>query len=419
MLGVTFGLGKILRDCSLTCSVGYRWAPAAILAVAFFSLPVSGLHARWVRHQGFRGLQTRSLLLAGFSFLAFRLLTFAGVEWQLRELDAGTFGGPGGLVVKFSYLAFYVWLGAVSALLGPNAKLVVTRLHPKERHGQALALGGAAVVAGALLGSAAAGGLVPLAISIWGLRYEHARDLLLFGMAAAMFVTIPIIGAIDRRLVDTKKTVAARAVRPVNLLGHLRHIVRSRSLRKLGLLIVLTGIAETVLLFAFYWLVSEQTAPANGRTAFFASYYLWVNGATLLLLLFVSDRAISRLGLLVVLLTLPVTLLFGAVYLLLQTALVVIYVLRITEESLEKALYDQGLDRAILTTGLGGDDAHVLLGLVPRLGRGAGAILVFLLAVALELRLAALLGVYLAIVVVWIATALTLRSELRVQGEAA
>ena len=46
LLGATFGLGKIVRDCSLTCNVGYQWAPLAILAVSLGALPASSAHVR-------------------------------------------------------------------------------------------------------------------------------------------------------------------------------------------------------------------------------------------------------------------------------------------------------------------------------------------------------------------------------------
>ena len=83
------GLGKIVRDCSLTCNVGYRYAPLAILAVALAVVPLASLAIRWERRWGYRRWQLSSLALAVVSLAGFRLLTFWLVRGQEDALATG------------------------------------------------------------------------------------------------------------------------------------------------------------------------------------------------------------------------------------------------------------------------------------------------------------------------------------------
>jgi len=46
MIGLAFGLGKIVRDCSLTCNVGYELSPLAIIAAGIVALPISAMTVR-------------------------------------------------------------------------------------------------------------------------------------------------------------------------------------------------------------------------------------------------------------------------------------------------------------------------------------------------------------------------------------
>jgi hypothetical protein len=56
VLGLVQGLGSVVRDCALTCHVGYRHAPIAFLIVAALSLPFVALQIKMQQRWGRRVL---------------------------------------------------------------------------------------------------------------------------------------------------------------------------------------------------------------------------------------------------------------------------------------------------------------------------------------------------------------------------
>ena len=185
-------------------------------------------------------------------------------------------------------------------------------------------------------------------------------------------------------------------------------------LKRMSTLIITTGIAESVMLFLFYWIVNDQVPIINGRGMFFADFYIWLNAWTLLFLIFGTNRLINRFGLVVALLTLPLALLFGSSYLIVQSTMVAMYLLRIIYSALEQSLYGQGLDRLILEV----DESHarqvrpILHGLAVRMGRALGAILVMILALGAGISFTHMTVVFMAILFFWAGTAYSLRPYL-------
>jgi len=138
------GLGKIVRDCSLTCNVGYRYAPLAILAVALAVVPLASVAIRSERRWGYRRWQLSSLAVAAASLLGFRLLTFWLVRGQEAALAAGRPEAAWIEALRWAYLAFYVCVGALATLLSANVLSSVQRVFPsdeRERGVAALPLG--------------------------------------------------------------------------------------------------------------------------------------------------------------------------------------------------------------------------------------------------------------------------------------
>lgn len=180
-------------------------------------------------------------------------------------------------------------------------------------------------------------------------------------------------------------------------------------------LILMRGMADTVLLYLFYWLVTEQTASTNGRTVFFADFYIMLNASTLLLLVFGTNRIINRFGFILALLILPLSLLLGTSYLIVQSLMVVAYVLRIADSALEQSLYSQSLDRVILQV----DESQapsvrpIFHGLAPRIGRGLGALCVLILTFGIGVTFRQMSVFYLVILVLWTLTVFSLRPHLR------
>ena len=58
LIGIAFGFGKIVRDCSLTCNVGYQFFPLVILVIAVLSFPLSAVSVRLAKRWGYRQRHT-------------------------------------------------------------------------------------------------------------------------------------------------------------------------------------------------------------------------------------------------------------------------------------------------------------------------------------------------------------------------
>lgn len=86
VLGVAVGAGLIVRDCSLTCNVGFQNAPFAFLAVALLAFPFVALQLRWLLRTDFAGWQVKCALLAAVCFVGFRAWTYDVIKTVLGGL---------------------------------------------------------------------------------------------------------------------------------------------------------------------------------------------------------------------------------------------------------------------------------------------------------------------------------------------
>jgi len=405
------GLGKIVRDCSLTCNVGYRYAPLAILAVALAVVPLASVANRSERRWGYRRWQLSSLALAAASLIGFRLLTFWLVRGQDAALAAGRPDAAWLEALRWAYLAFYVWVGALATLLSANVLSSVQRVFPAEERERgvaglplAFALGG---LAGSLLASEGAAWLM----TRFHWRYEAVRDHLMIAMAACFLLQVPVVLAIERLFPPPRATEAPSG--RASLSAALRRVFATRVTSGIAAVVLLGGAADTLLAYGFYWLVSLQVGYENGRTLYFATFYAWLNGVNLALLAFGTPRLIQRFGLGFALVSLPLAAAAGASVLAIHAVVTVMYALRIATTSLRSALYEPALNRLLVAIPAGeGGPTRLLRGLIPRFGEALGAVvaLVFSLVPALDVRALALLLV--ALLLAWAAAAAALRSAL-------
>jgi len=405
------GLGKIVRDCSLTCNVGYRYAPLAILAVALAVVPLASVAIRSERRWGYRRWQLSSLAVAAASLLGFRLLTFWLVRGQEAALAAGRPEAAWIEALRWAYLAFYVCVGALATLLSANVLSSVQRVFPSDERERGVAALPLAFALGGLVGSLLASEGAAWLMMRFHWRYEVVRDHLMIAMAACFLLQAPVVLAIER-LFPPPPPPDPPAPRP-SLRAALRQIFASRLTSGVAAVVLLGGAADTLLAYGFYWLVSLQVGYENGRTLYFATFYVWLNGVNLALLAFGTPRLIRRFGLGFALVSLPLAAAAGASVLAIHAVVSVMYALRIATTSLRSALYEPALNRVLVAIPAGETGATRLLrGLVPRIGEALGALvaLVFSLVPSLGVRTLALLLV--AVLVTWAAAATALRAAL-------
>jgi len=421
LIGLAFGFGKIVRDCSLTCNVGYQLSPLAFVAAGLVSIPLTSLTIRMANRLGYKRWQMISLTTIALSFFCFWGATYFVLTVLADTTRAGSSDQMWTFPLGLIYLCFFIWLGGLGAVLKPSIKSTVYRLFQRQEQTKALALTTAAVILGGLLGAWFAGWFAPAVMLRFDLRYELARDSLFLLMGILMLFTIPVIMIISRITHADKTSQAFHSdqedpdiVTPSLVKASLKNAFRiirgSPKLKRMTSLISITGIAESIMLYLFYWLVTVQVPITAGRTLFFADFYIWLNAWTLLFLVFGTNRLINRFGLIFALAFMPVALLLGSAFLLYQTVIAAIYGLRIIYSSLEQSLYGQGLDRMILEV----DEQDVrsvrpvLHGLVIRIGRAVGALLVLLLAQGAGISFNQLTVVFMLILVIWLGIALSL-----------
>lgn len=426
LIGLAFGFGKIVRDCSLTCNVGYQFSPVAIIAIGILAVPVSAVVVRLAVRFGYRRWQIWSLTAMAASFFIFWGATYLIVISYESSAETLATASSGNLPVRLVYLGFYIWLGAVATVFAPNIKNTVYRLFKAGGRTKALAFSTASLVLGGLIGSSFASVVIPFIMRSLDLRYELARDSLILGMGVVILFAIPVILIIDRRFPEERYARHEEAMKedmaPVyqglsraNLRIATRWIALDAKLRRMAALVLVRGIAETTLLYLFYWLVTEQTAFSHGRSIFFANFYIVLNASTLMLLVFAANRFIKRFGLILTLLLLPCALFLGTSYLIVQTIMVVTYILRITDGALEQSLYGQGIDWMMLEV----DESRapvvrpLLQGLAVRVGRSMGAVFILVLALGFGISSTQMAVYYLLVIAIWIMIALSLRSQLR------
>ena len=124
---------------------------------------------------------------------------------------------------------------------------------------------------------------------------------------------------------------------------------------------------------------------------------------------------INRYGLLFALLTTPVALVFGTSFLIVHTALIVMYIMRIVHSTLEDSIYSPGIDRMILDVAKTHSPIiqRIFHGLMWRVGRGVGAVVTGILAVILGLSFQVMSLVFMGLLSLWILGALSLRPYLK------
>ncbi len=391
-LGLGVGAGLIVRDCSLTCNVGYRLAPLASLAIALVAVPFVALQVRLLGAR-FEQFQVKSSLIAAAVLVIFRLWTWSAVM-------NNPYAAPGGTPVReiqAAYLSYFVVVDPLSVLLFTN----LVRLAKRVGGGDCADLIGVmagATLAGGMAGSALAGAFVPWLVAE-GLRYEIARDHLLLVTAACVVLYALVARIVARRVSAAEEPPAATA----GLLAVAGSILRDAHLRWTGAILFFTGLAAIVLDYVFYAAITEGVSASNGRTVWFATFYFWLNAASLVLLVFGTGRLMKRLGLAFALLALPVVVGLGAGALLVHGTLLAFCCMRVARDGVTSTLYAPATEVAMMSVA---PERYALVrtvlgGLAFSFGLGAGAVWLLVATFGLGLSRGALLASLAAVAVLW------------------
>jgi hypothetical protein len=390
VLGLVQGLGGIVRDCALTCNVGYRQAPIAFLIVAGLSLPLVALQLRMQRSLGQELWRVYSTL-----FIAITLLTFRLVLGVLRPDSGAT-----GLLSKLTYLGFFVWVDLAFMILGAQ---LFSLLQGDESSTDR----GLTVFATAMYGGGLVGGIVASSINTWLVEHLHlpfdvARDHLMIAMAAVLLLLIPV----GRSSAAAPAPPAAPAAGPEgsSLALTLRILTGDPHARLVSMAFAFAAASAICLESLFYWILSEQSTGGGGFVRLLATLAIWMNGVGLVLAAGGASRIIRHLGLGVVVLAVPACLLIGSGYLLLATALFVMLAMRVLKDSLSGGLYEPASERLLVRLhGAGYGKHRPVFDVASRLGTGLGALLVLMLTLLLHVPLRVLIAVVVVLHLAWLA----------------
>ncbi len=344
-------LAKTGRDALYFQHDGLIDLPNAYLGMALLAVPLGLLTIKLMRRLGPRRARLWVLsAMAGFLFLYAHVATpgggpFMTALYMLVPLSIG--------------LAFSLyWLLAADLLEGAgHAQL-----------GRAYSLIGASSIAGGLVG-----GLVArLVASHW-----EPRRLILWG-ALAVVGSLLVVARAQLRFpppLTTKVRAAARRG-----LRDFWSVLRQRY----SFLLLLTGMATALvgLLVEFRFYVAAATSGNDARqnASLFASIYLALNGAALVVQLVITPRLQKAVGVHGSLLVLPTAVLGGATALLASASLFGPSLLRALEGGLRSSIHRVSWEQAYLSieTAQRGQAKLIVDGMAGRLAEGAVALVLLL-----------------------------------------
>lgn len=411
LIGFANGLGDIIRDCALTCNVGYRFVPLPMLVATLCAFPIIAMQNRAVGRWRSAHWPVAVTLCSASLIVTFRFLTL----WLFSREAAAAMDEKShwASIIRFSYIVYYIGLDLLFILVTANLFVRATGLFSDPNAFQGPRLMALGLLAGGLAGSWIAGRSASLLLEWFGGRFEIIRDHLLFGVAAALLLEIPFIRSAHGA--GMQPAVAVVRERPGGMLKETR---RDPLLRRLALLYFAAGAAPVLMDFLFYWLVATQgEGSGTGFVEFFANFYIYLYAFSLLMLGFGAERFVRRFGLGAALVILPVALLAGVAAFFFLRTLLVLYVLQILRDGLADSLYSDATDRLIAER-LPARYAPVrgfLEGWMTRAGVGAGAVSLLIATWGVGLSPIAAVGVLAATLGLWLCAARSLAEPPRAQ----
>ena len=391
VLGLVLGLGGIVRDCALTCHVGYRHAPIAFLVVAALSLPIMALQLRMQRRWGAEAWRVRSTVFVVAVLFAFRLLLLA------LHSESGSVGE----LARVLYVAFFVWVDVAFMLIG--AQLFALVQGDERATDRGLTVFSAAVYAGGLIGGLIAAGANSWLTERLHLPFDIARDHLMLAMAIVLLLLLPIARSKSSAPAAPVPAEAAASEDQGGMKLALRVLAGEPESRVVTAAFVFASASGICLESLFYWILTLQSAGGGGFVRLLATLSIWMNGASLVLAAGGASRIIRHVGLAAAVLAVPACLLLGSGYLLVATGLLVMLAMRVLKDSLSGGLYEPASERLLVRLqGERYSKQRPIFEVASRLGTGLGALLVLLLTLGLNASVHALIVLVVALHVLWL-----------------
>lgn len=365
LLTAGFVITRTGRDALYFQASGIFGLPYAYLGIAALSLPMAGIILGMMRGLGPRAARVVAPVGAALVLVAFRPLAQPG----------------GGAAMTALFLFVPLVFGVLFSL---SWLLAADLLEHVERPARAGAYGviGAASMAGGVLGGVAAHACAGRI----GAGDYLLLGALLLGLASAVMAAAharyPLAPPGNGSVAAGGSARAALGPHPSTVWPLLRQ-------RYVGLLLLtgmLASLAGILVEFQFYLAAATSGRGTADQVRFFASFYIFLNSAALIVQLLLLPRLTRRFGIQGALLVLPAALAGGASVLLASATFVTRAALRVAEgglkSSIHRASWEQAFlplepgDRAVAKLLVDGAGARVAEGLA------AGALWVWLHAMA-------------------------------------
>jgi AAA family ATP:ADP antiporter len=380
---------KPVRSSLFLSDFGAQRLPYVYLILAVILGPAAIALSRFVAWYRVERVLVASALL----FAATMLVTWSLIEAGVR------------------YLAFllYIWVGIVVVVLPSLFWLLANHLfysNEARRLFTTLTAGG---LAGSIVGAALTSVLV---------RFTGTEGLLL--SAAVLFLLVAwladrLTGAETGRLAERQAERERRETRRV--VGRVQNaptiLLRSRYLGLLAALIVVSGLASTLIDYQFNAVAEAAYSRKDDLTRFFGTFFAGINGLALLLQVGLAGSFVGHFGVAAGLLLLPFMLFSGTIGFFFFPRLAAAGLLKFADDGLGNSVNKSSLEILYLPIPLEVKNRTktFLDVFVERAGRALGGLLILAVLSVFALGLRQLGLVVLLLAIPWMAIALLLQRE--------
>ncbi len=355
LLMAAFMVTKTGRDALYFQRDGFFELPKAYLGIAILAGPAAAFTLSVMRFAGPRRSRVFTTLVAAAVQAAFYWVAEPGGGLRMTLVWLA-------IPLQYGVLLSQAWLLAADLL----------EAAPRPALPELYSVLGASSMFGGLTGAAAARSLGSLV---------EAEALFLAGSAllAVAAVVMSLAQATCRAAgmsEDPSGAPAPPGGRPPGL-REMAQVLRQRYPMLLAMVGVVGAVVGVLIEFQFYWSVSDPAATPRDNVQLFANFYLWLNGAALLVQLLGMPPLQRRVGVRGSLLVLPVALCGGAALMAVSASTLARAGLRIAESGLKSSIHRSNWEQAYLPLERRARAMSKLLvdGVAARVGEGIAAIM--------------------------------------------
>jgi len=311
---------KILRDSIFLGHHAVTELPYLYILVAFCAGVIIATYTRYTAH-----ISLVRLILATNATVIVMIACF---WWLLTYIDA-----------PWSHYAFYIWSAMVSVIAVAQLWTLVNRIFSPDQGKRLFGL----LTAGGTLGGVAAG-----FGSQWALNLSMHGNHLFFGIAAMyvgasclIFTHRPLLVELSPAL-ELRECFSEAQLRPgENVFSRLADSVY---LKTIAAVILLSVIVSTLVDFELKAAAKTIYPSRSALALFFASYYGWLNVATLLSQVLLTGKTLTKLGIGPSLYMTPIALLNGVIGIMIWPGLIPAALTRIADATLRNSIHRSSME---------------------------------------------------------------------------